>query len=170
MSIDVIDLQLMFTEQSADEYRSSYKEAEDNVIREAISILETRVNTNSVFTMPNSVKDFCRLNLATEEYEYFCCLFLDTRHRLIKFERLFSGTIDGASVYPRVIARRALELNAAAIIVTHNHPSGDSTPSEADKRITIRLRNALELFDIRLLDHIIVSLADTLSFAERGLV
>jgi DNA repair protein RadC len=101
-------------------------------------------------------------------HEVFGCLFLNTRNRIICFELLFRGTVDGASVYPREVLKRALHHNAAAIIAGHNHPSGDCEPSEADRSITVRLRDALALVDIRLLDHLIVSRHAHVSLAERG--
>ena len=101
--------------------------------------------------------------------EIFTCLFLDTRHRVIASENLFQGSIDGACVYPRVVAERALRLSAAAVIVAHNHPSGISEPSQADIRITERLRKALALVDIRVLDHVIVG-DEITCLAERGLI
>ena len=100
----------------------------------------------------------------------FCCLYLDNRHRLIAFDELFRGTIDGASVHPREVVREALAHNAAALILAHNHPSGVAEPSRADELITQRLRDALALVDIRVLDHLIVAGPETLSFAERGLL
>lgn len=141
---------------------------QETTIREAIGILETRIKDKSVFTNPVDVKIFCRLHLAADKDECFACLFLDTRHRLISFERLFYGTIDGASVYPRVVVRRALELNAAAVIFTHNHPSGVAEPSRDDIRITERLKQGLALIDVRVLDHFIVSVESTSSLAEGG--
>ena len=105
------------------------------------------------------------------EHECFAVMFLDTRHRMIALEEMFRGTVDGAAVYPREVAKRALELNAAAVIVAHNHPSGNPEPSRADEDITRKLREALELFDIRLLDHMIVAPgSETTSFASRGLI
>ena len=95
-------------------------------------------------------------------------MFLDNRHRVMAFEDLFFGTINGASVHPRVVVQRALEINAAAVIFTHNHPSGISEPSEADRQLTSRLKKALELVDIRVLDHIVVGSDETTSFSERG--
>ncbi|GIA88948.1 DNA repair protein RadC [Vibrio cholerae] len=96
-------------------------------------------------------------------------MFLDNQHRLIAFEELFFGTIDSASVYPREVLKAALKVNAAALIFAHNHPSGDATPSQADKQITQRLKEALALVDIRVLDHIVVG-DSAISFAERGLL
>jgi DNA repair protein RadC len=137
-------------------------------IQEAIGILESRLRTTKAFTSPADVKQFCQLQIAQEKDEHFCCMFMDSQHRLIAFERLFSGTVDGASVHPRVVVRRALELNAAAVIFTHNHPSGVPEPSQADISITQRLKNALKLVDIRVLDHIVVGTESTVSIAERG--
>ena len=101
--------------------------------------------------------------------EVFACLFLDNRHRVIAYEELFRGTIDGASVHPREVVKRALHFNTAAVILAHNHPSGIAEPSQADERITQRLKDALALVDIRLLDHMIIG-DDVVSFAERGLL
>lgn len=140
------------------------------VIREAIGILESRSRNGDLFTNPADVKHFCRLQIAAELDEVFACLFLDSQHRLINFEILFHGTVDAASVYPRVVVRRSLELNAAAVIFTHNHPSGETKPSHADERITTRLRDALALIDVRVLDHIITSTRGTSSMAEMGLL
>tara|TARA_B110000858_G_scaffold197470_1_gene259185 strand:- start:3896 stop:4390 length:495 start_codon:yes stop_codon:yes gene_type:complete len=137
-------------------------------IQEAIGILESRLRTTKAFTSSADVKQFCQLQIAHEKDEHFCCMFMDSQHRLIAFERLFSGTVDGASVHPRVVVRRALELNAAAVIFTHNHPSGVPEPSQADISITQRLKNALKLVDIRVLDHIVVGTESTVSIAERG--
>ncbi|MBK6511260.1 MAG: DNA repair protein RadC [Haliea sp.] len=139
-------------------------------IHEAIGILESRLRTTKAFTSPSEVKQFCQLHISKELDEHFCCLFLDSQHRLIAFERLFRGTIDGAAVYPRVVVRRALELNAAATIFTHNHPSGLPEPSSADKKITNRLKDALALVDVRVLDHVIVGTDGTHSMAEAGLL
>jgi DNA repair protein RadC len=108
--------------------------------------------------------------LRDQPFELFCCLHLDNRHRLIAFDELFRGTIDGASVHPREVVRQALARNAAAVILAHNHPSGIAEPSQADELITRRLREALALVDIRVLDHCIVADNGCLSFAERGLL
>ena len=100
----------------------------------------------------------------------FGAIFLDNRHRVIGLEELFRGTIDGTSVHPRVVVQRALELNAAATIVFHNHPSGEPEPSQADRSLTRRLQEALALVDVRVLDHVVVGSQGTVSFAERGLL
>ena len=111
---------------------------------------------------------FFRARLADLPHEVFSCLFLDTRHRLIRYEELFRGTVDGAAVYPREVLKRALHHNAAAVIFGHNHPSGVSEPSEADRGITLKLGRALALVDIRLLDHLVVTRDGHVSLAERG--
>lgn len=124
---------------------------------------------DTVFTQPEVVKQFVRSQLAGHRREVFLVLFLDTRHRLIAAEELFYGTIDGASVHPREVVKRALQLNAAALILAHNHPSGIAEPSADDERITRRLQSALELVDVRVLDHIVVGAGEEVSLAERGL-
>lgn len=145
------------------------------VLEKATQITETmaeKYKKEIAFTAPMIVKDYVKRKLApfqANAQEAFAVCFLDSQHGLIKFEIMFTGTIDGASVYPRMVVKRALELNAAAVILTHNHPSGESTPSNADKMITERLEKGLALVDIKVLDHIIVG-SDVLSFAERGYI
>jgi DNA repair protein RadC len=117
---------------------------------------------------PRATRDFLSARLRDLEHEVFCCLYLDKRHRLIHFEELFRGTLDGASVHPREIVKNALQRNCAAIIIAHNHPSGIAEPSQADEMITRRVKEALALVDIRLLDHIIVGDGSCVSLAERG--
>jgi len=119
---------------------------------------------------PQQTAHYLQARLRDYPYEVFAVLFLDNRHRVIAYEELFRGTIDGASVHPREVVRRALALNAAAVIVSHNHPSGVAEPSQADRRITERLRDALQLVDIRVLDHLIIGDGECCSFAERGLL
>ena len=119
---------------------------------------------------PRATRDFLVAKLRDLEHEVFCCLYLDKRHRLIHFEELFRGTIDGASVHPREIVKLALQRNAAAIIIAHNHPSGIAEPSQADELITQRVKEALALVDIRLLDHIVVGDGVSVSLAESGLL
>lgn len=121
-------------------------------------------------TAPAATRQFLTAQLRDRPYEVFCCLHLDNRHRLIHFEEIFRGTIDGASVHPREVLRQALKYNAAALIFAHNHPSGVAEASQADELITRRLRDALALVDIRVLDHLIVGDNHCLSFAERGLL
>jgi len=119
---------------------------------------------------PRATCDFLSAKLRDLEHEVFCCLYLDKCHRLIEYEELFRGTIDGASVHPREIVKLALQRNSAAVIVAHNHPSGIAEPSQADELITQRVKEALGLVDIRLLDHIIVGDGMIVSLAERGLI
>ena len=119
---------------------------------------------------PQATRDFLIRRLRDTPHELFCCLHLDNRHRLIAFDELFRGTIDGASVHPREVVKQALARNAAAVILAHNHPSGVAEPSQADELVTRRLREALQLVDIRVLDHMIVADNGCLSFAERGLI
>jgi len=119
---------------------------------------------------PAATRVFLVSRLRDLPYEVFCALFLDNRHRLIAFDELFRGTIDGASVHPREVVRQALSRNAAAVILAHNHPSGVAEPSQADELITLRLKDALGLVDIRVLDHLIVGDNRCVSLAERGVL
>ena len=130
--------------------------------------LTTTVERGKSLTSPEATAQFLRARLRPYSYEVFAALFLDNRHRVIGFEELFRGTIDAASVYPREVVKRALDLHAAALIFTHNHPSGVAEPSASDKALTQRLKAALALVDIRTLDHIVVGDHATVSFAERG--
>lgn len=132
--------------------------------------LDARLNRDAVLDSPDSARDYLRLRLDRRQREIFACLFLDNRHRVIHYAELFQGTIDGAPVHPREVVREALARNAAAVIVAHNHPSGVAEPSDADRRITRRLKDALALVEIRLLDHIVIGDGETASLAERGWV
>jgi len=124
----------------------------------------------TVIYSPERTIAYLSARLRDYPYEVFSALFLDNRHRMIAFEELFRGTIDGASVHPREVVRRALTHNAAALIISHNHPSGVAEPSQADQRITVRLRDALALIDVRLLDHIVIGDGEHCSLAQRGLI
>jgi len=119
---------------------------------------------------PADTEAFLQARMRHLDHELFCCLFLDNRHRVLSFNELFRGTIDGTSVYPREVVKEALAINAAAVILAHNHPSGVAEPSQADERITKRLKSALELVDIRLLDHLIIGDGRATSLASRGLI
>ena len=130
--------------------------------------LAASIQRDSALESPQAVRDFLKAKLRHEQHEVFACLFLDTKHRVLAFEILFYGTIDGASVYPRQVVKRALANNAAALILTHNHPSGVAEPSQADKVLTERLKEALALVDVRVLDHFIVGDGEPLSMVERG--
>tara|TARA_R110002074_G_scaffold388518_1_gene571238 strand:+ start:1581 stop:2048 length:468 start_codon:yes stop_codon:yes gene_type:complete len=145
---------------------------DDAIIESALKILESRLlyDPDSIpMTSPQASKDFVKLKLFAYEHEVFACLFLDNRNRVIVFDELFRGTIDSASVYPREVLKACLSCNAAAVIFAHNHPSGIAEPSLADERITKRLKDALALIDVRVLDHLIVG-EEVISFAERGLL
>jgi len=132
--------------------------------------LRETLNRGKPLTSPEATREYLRAALRDRPHEVFCALMLDTRHRVIAFEEMFSGTIDSAHVHPRVVVEKALARKAAALIVAHNHPSGVAEPSQADLAITRRLRDALGLVDIRLLDHFIVGDCEVVSLAERGLV
>jgi len=119
---------------------------------------------------PADTESFLKARMRHLHHELFCCLFLDNRHRVLRFDELFRGTIDGTSVYPREVVKEALQVNAAAVILAHNHPSGVAEPSQADERITKRLKSALDLVDIRLLDHLIIGDGKATSLAQRGLI
>lgn len=132
--------------------------------------LDERLRRGNALSNPQDTQRFLCARLRDYPHEVFACLFLDNRHRVIQFEELFFGTIDGASVHPREVVKRALHHNAAAVILAHNHPSGIAEPSQADRQITRRLHDALALVDIRMLDHFIVGDGQFTSFAERGLI
>lgn len=132
--------------------------------------LDEAVDRSNPLESPEVTELYLKSALRDQSNEVFACLFLDTRHRVIAFEELFHGTIDGATVYPRVVAERALRHGAAALIAAHNHPSGISEPSLADQAITRRLKEALALLDIRLLDHFVIGEGVPVSMAARGLV
>lgn len=133
------------------------------------ALQEMRAN-GDVLSSPGHTRRFLSHHLGTRPREVFTCLFMDTQHRVLRCEDLFFGTLDGAAVYPREVAVRALQYGSAAVILAHNHPSGVSEPSAADRRITQRLVGALGLLDIRVLDHIIVGSGECYSFAEQGLL
>jgi DNA repair protein RadC len=133
-------------------------------------VLAQRLAAQPAFEQPQAVKDYLSLQLAALDHEVFGVLFVDAQHRLVAFEILFRGTLAQTSVHPREVVRRALALNAAAVVLAHNHPSGLAEPSRADELLTSTLRQALALVDVRVLDHVIVARGSTVSFAERGLL
>lgn len=134
--------------------------------RHFVEILER----GDALTSPEVTRAYLSAQMRGYPHEVFACLFLDNQHRVIEFEELFRGTIDGASVYPREVLKRALHHNAAAMIFAHNHPSGISEPSQADRQITDKLKQALGLIDIRVLDHFIIGDGEPYSFAEHGFI
>ncbi len=143
---------------------------QDFLIGLALSVLASRHPKGEPLTSPAQMRDYFQLRYGELEHEVFSLVLLDNRHRLINVEEMFRGTIDGASVYPREVVKDVLKWNASAVAFVHNHPSGITEPSEADKRITERLKDALALIDVKVLDHLIVSHESTVSFAEQGLL
>jgi len=132
--------------------------------------LGAKLARGATLESPDDTREFLQACLRDRPYEVFCCLFLDNRHRVLAFEELFRGTLSGTAVYPREIVRQALKLNAAAVILVHNHPSGVAEPSRADELLTQRLKEALALVDVRVLDHLVVGDGEITSFSERGLL
>ncbi|MEJ2592275.1 MAG: DNA repair protein RadC [Candidatus Thiodiazotropha sp.] len=132
--------------------------------------LHEQMQQGDALNSPAATRRYLQSRLRHHPYEVFACLFLDNRHRVICFEELFRGTLDGASVYPREVVKRALEHNAAALILAHNHPSGVAEPSQADRQITAHLKQSLALVDIRVIDHIVVGDGEPVSLAELGLM
>ena len=146
-------------------------QSDDWIIRQAIALLEQRVfKKGPSLERPAAVKDYLRLKLVAEPNEVFAIVFMNSQHRVLAYEPMFKGTLDSTAVYPRVVVQRALELNAGAVIFSHQHPSGCTEPSSADRVLTDRLKAALALIDVRVLDHIIVGQGTPYSFAESGLL
>lgn len=144
---------------------------DDEIINKALEILKKRLHKpNHIFTNPQDTKNFLTLKYSEQEHESFNVAFLNTKNGLISLTEMFNGTIDQATVYPREVVKMALKFNAAAVILSHNHPSGVCEPSPADKQITKTITNALNLVDIRTLDHIVVGGTESYSFAEHGLL
>lgn len=142
---------------------------DQQTIRTAMTLLECQLREpGAAFTSSSSVRDWLRLQLATLDREAFTVLWLDNQHRMIAHDTLFLGTINSITVHPREVVKSGLKNNAAAAVLAHNHPSGEAEPSQADRLITERLKQALDLVDIRLLDHLVVGGMDIVSFAERG--
>ena len=142
----------------------------DQILAAARQVIDQKVPRGTLFTSPAMVKDYLRTKLAGLEQEVFAVLFLDSQHGLIEYVEMFRGTLNATAVYPREVVKAALLRNAAAVILSHNHPSGNSEPSQADKLLTQRLKEALALVDVHTLDHIVVGGEATASFAERGLL
>lgn len=142
---------------------------EGDILAEAEQILRRRMERQGTLSSPQESAAFLRMRLAHMESEHFTAIWLDNRHRVVAIETLFTGTLDGASVYPREVVRSALAHNAAAVIFSHNHPSGLPEPSAADVAITRTLKQALDLIGVRMLDHIVVGTEGTVSLAARGL-
>lgn len=143
---------------------------EDLIIQQAQTIIENRYIRGKQLLSVQEVRDYLMIKLAPLEHEVFGCLLLDNQQRILSYQELFRGTINGVNVYPREVVKLSLACNAAALILVHNHPSGEAEPSQADLVITKRLVSALELVDVRMLDHFIVAGTQTVSMAERGLL
>ena len=143
---------------------------DEQILAAAERILLKRLERQGRISEPSSAAQYLRAHCAHLEYEVFGCIFLDTTHQILAIESIFRGTIDSAEIHPREIARRSLQLNAAALICFHNHPSGNLEPSAADRAVTARLKQALALIDVRLLDHFVVSAEGHTSLAARGWV
>ena len=142
----------------------------DEILAAARAILARRLRRGRALTSPRQTRELPRCALAPLDHEVFAIVFLDNRHRVIEYAPLFRGTIDGASVHPREVVKEALRRSAAAVILAHNHPSGVAEPSHADELITNRIRDALALIDVRVLDHFVITGDTIVSFAERGLL
>ena len=136
----------------------------------AMKVLAIKHRAGRPLSNPEATRNYLRLRLADYQNEVFGSVFLDNRHRIIAVREFFQGTIDGASIHPRVVVQQALSMNAGALVLFHNHPSGVAEPSHADEAITRRLKNALALVDVRVLDHFVVSAGESVSFAQRGLL
>ena len=142
----------------------------EEVLRSARHVLSRRVRRGATMDSPKAVKDYLRVHLGALEHEVFMVIFLDHQHGLLALKEMFRGTLSQTSVYPREVVKEALALNAGAVVLAHNHPSGAPEPSRADEVLTQSLKTALALVDVRVLDHFVVGGADLVSFAERGLV
>ena len=142
----------------------------DEVLSQAWGVLAERVKPGVTLSSPQDVKDYLRLAIGMLEHEVFCVVFLDAQHRVIELQQMFRGTVTQTSVYPREVVKESLQLNAAAVILAHNHPSGSTEPSRADEMLTQTLKTALSLVDVRVLDHLVVTATAVMSFAERGLI
>ncbi|WP_346825113.1 DNA repair protein RadC (plasmid) [Ralstonia solanacearum] len=142
----------------------------DQILEAARQVVDQKMPCGAEFSSPAAVKEYLRAKLAGFEHEVFAVLLLDAQHRLIAYVEMFRGTIDCAAVYPREMVKEALRHNAAAVLLAHNHPSGSPEPSVCDKAVTQRLKDALALVGVRVLDHIIVAGTSTMSFVERGLL
>ncbi|WP_022964712.1 RadC family protein [Halopseudomonas pelagia] len=162
---------LVAVQDSANQFTMLEAQHDDWIIARAMEILEHRVFCDGTPLLTAcAVKNFLRAKLVDKPNEVFAALFLNSQHRVIAYEELFRGTIDTTAVYPRVVLSETLKHNAAAVIFVHNHPSGESDPSHADRQLTTRLKAALELVDVRVLDHFIIGKGEPYSFAEQGLL
>ena len=143
---------------------------QDQTIKRALQILDKRMRDTPALSSPSAVRDYLRIRLHDRGHEVFVVVFLDAQHRVIATEELFRGTLTQTSVYPREVVKAALAHNAASILFAHNHPSGVTEPSRADELLTQALKHALELVDVKVLDHFVIAGSGSVSFAERGLL
>lgn len=157
----------LYVRDSQGSYRFSREVSSDEIVHMAAKILSRRFCKGASLSSPGDVKQYLQNKLSDREHEVFACLFLDNRNRVISFNEMFHGTINGASVHPREIIKCGLACNAAGLIVAHNHPSGVAEPSNSDRALTKRLCEAVRLVDIKLLDHFVIG-EEVVSFAERG--
>lgn len=152
-------------------FRHGLKARERNAIDKALAIVGRCLSQGrTVFDTPDAVKTYVQLQLSGEKSEHFAVLFLDVQNRLICFQTMFIGTLTQTSVYPRELVETAIRLRASAVVLAHNHPSGNAKPSRADEQLTQTLKTTLALVDVRVLDHVIVAPGEALSMAERGLM
>jgi DNA repair protein RadC len=147
-----------------------YVGSDEAIIAKALSILDSRMRRGACMDSPKAVKNFLSLKLGSLEHEVFGVLFLNSQHWVIEWREMFAGTLAQTSVYPREVVKLALHLNAGAVVLCHNHPSGHAEPSRADEFLTQTLKTALALVDVRVIDHIVVAGSTTVSMAERGLI
>jgi DNA repair protein RadC len=164
---DVVLQDALLVRDQLGHYRAASAE---EVLEQARRLLAQRVQRGTTMTSPHAVKDYLRLHIGVLEHEVFTVVFLDSQHRMIEVREMFRGTLTQTSVYPREVVKEALALNAGAVILAHNHPSGLPEPSRADEVLTQTLKAALAVVDVRVLDHFVVSLTGIVSFAERGLI
>ena len=166
-SVDAVASAALLVHDVDGQYRPARAE---EVLQQARRVLSHRVRRGATMSSPQAVKDYLRVQIGVLEHEVFCVLFLDAQHRIIALKQMFRGTVTQTSVYPREVVKESLALNAAAVILAHNHPSGAAEPSRADEFLTQTLKATLALVDVRVLDHLVVAGADCESFAERGLL
>ena len=166
-SVDAVASAALLVHDVDGQYRPARAE---EVLQQARRVLSHRVRRGATMSSPQAVKDYLRVQIGVLEHEVFCVLVLDAQHRIIALKQMFRGTVTQTSVYPREVVKESLALNAAAVILAHNHPSGAAEPSRADEFLTQTLKATLALVDVRVLDHLVVAGADCESFAERGLL
>lgn len=154
-----------------DEATGEYRRARPKeIVQAAERAIQVLFPKGALMNDVNAVRQFLSIKMATREQEVFACLFLNNKHRILQYEELFFGTIDSSAVHPREVVKRALHHNAAAVILAHNHPSGDPEPSRADEAVTERLKEALSLVEVNVLDHLVMGGTQSVSLAERGML